>query len=50
MTMYNFLEYSKTYEKATRTLWHFYRDEPEDGAVGNENEKNNYFVYRFKVI
>ena len=28
MPMYNLLEYSKNYKKATGTLWNYYRDEP----------------------
>ena len=28
--MYNLLEYSKNYRKATGNLWNFYRDEPRD--------------------
>ena len=35
MPMYNFLEYSKNYRKTTRSLWNYYRDEPNNGAVGN---------------
>ena len=56
MSMYNFLEYCKNYEKITRTLWHFHRDEPEDGAVGNRNEKttiyftdSKLFIYKTKI-
>ena len=28
MPMYNLLEYSKNYEKATGSLWNYYREEP----------------------
>ena len=28
MPMYNLLEYSQNYRKATGSLWNFYRDEP----------------------
>ena len=28
MPMYNLLEYSKNYRKATGSLWNYYRDEP----------------------
>ena len=37
MTMYNFIEYSKNYRKATGSLWNYYRDEPNSGAEGNMN-------------
>ena len=35
--MYNLLEYSKNYRKTTGSLWNYYRDEPNSGAVGNIN-------------
>ena len=35
--MYNLIEYSKNYRKATGSLWNYYRDEPNSGAVGNIN-------------
>ena len=28
MPMYNLLEYNKNYKKTTRSLWNYYRDEP----------------------
>ena len=37
MSMYNLLEYSKNYRKTTGSLWNYYRDEPNGGAVGNIN-------------
>ena len=36
MLMYNLLEYSKNYRKATGILWNYYRDEP------NNPPDNNY--------
>ena len=30
MSMYNLLEYSKSYRKTTASLWNYYRDEPSD--------------------
>ena len=33
--MYNLLEYSKNYRKTTGSLWNYYRDETNSGAVGN---------------
>ena len=35
MLMYNLLEYSKNYEKTTRSLWNFYRDEPSNPLSSN---------------
>ena len=37
MPMYNLIEYSKNYRKTTRSLWNYYRDEPNSGAVRNIN-------------
>ena len=37
MPMYNLLEYSKNYRKTTGSLFNYYRDEPNSGAVGNIN-------------
>ena len=37
MPMYNLLECSKNYSKTTGSLWNYYRDEPNSGAVGNIN-------------
>ena len=37
MSMYNLIEYSKNYRKITGSLWNYYRDEPNSGAVGNKN-------------
>ena len=31
------LEYSKNYRKTTRSLWNYYRDEPNSGTEGNIN-------------
>ena len=35
MPKYNLLEYSKNYEKITRNLWNYYRDEPNSSASAN---------------
>ena len=43
MPMYNFLEYSKNYRKTTGSLWNYYRDEPNSGAVGNIKLINQKF-------
>ena len=33
--MYNLIKYSKSYRKTTGSLWNYYRDELNSGAVGN---------------
>ena len=43
MSMYNLFEYSKNYRKATRSLWNYYRDEP-NGGVGGENNNVNVSI------
>ena len=43
MPMYNFLEYSKNYRKTTGSLWNYYRDKPNSGADG-ENNNVNYSI------
>ena len=35
--MYNLIKYSKNYRKTAGSLWNYYRDEPNSGAVGNIN-------------
>ena len=37
MPMYNLLEYNKNYRKATRRLWNYYRDEPNNLPAANFN-------------
>ena len=52
MPMYNFLEYSKNYRKTTRSLWNYYRDEPNNGAVGNINysiKNSKSFDYKTSI-
>ena len=36
MPMYNLLEYSKNYKKRTRSLWNYYKDEP-NSVTDNNN-------------
>ena len=43
MPMYNLLEYSKNYRKTTGGLWNYYRDEPNSG-IGGENNNVNYSI------
>ena len=38
--MYNFIEYSKNFRKTTRSLWNYYRDEPNSGFGGDDNNIN----------
>ena len=38
--MYNLRESSKNYRKKTRSLWNYYRDEPNSGLGGNNNSVN----------
>ena len=37
MPLYNFLEYSKNYSKATGRFWNYYRDETNSGVDGENN-------------
>ena len=43
MPMYNLLEYSKNYRKTTGSFWNYYRDEPNSG-IGGENNNVNYSI------
>ena len=45
MSMYNLLEYSKNYSKATGSFLNYYRDEPDSGLGGNNNNVNYTFKY-----
>ena len=47
MLLYNLLQHSKNYRKTSGSLWNYYRDEPNSGAVGNINYsiKNSKFFY-----
>ena len=47
--MYNLLEYSKNYKKTTGSLWNYYRDKPNSG-IGGENNNVNYSVKDTKVF
>ena len=40
MSMYNLIEYSKNYRKTTGSLWNYYRDKPNSGLGGNDNNIN----------
>ena len=47
MPMYNLLEYSKNYSKTTGSFWNYYRDEPNSG-VGGANNNINYSIKDLK--
>ena len=40
MPIYNFIEYSENYSKATGRFWNFYRDKPNTGVGGASNSIN----------
>ena len=41
--MYNMLEYSKSYRKATGNFWNYYRDELSDDTNDNNSPNKNVF-------
>ena len=41
--IYNLLEYSKNYKKIAGSFWNYYRDEPNSG-IGGENNNVNYSI------
>ena len=41
--MYNLTEYSKNYKKTTGSFWNYYRDEPNSG-LGGKNNNVNYSI------
>ena len=42
MPMYNLLEYSKNYRKATGSLWNYYKDEPSNPLSSSYSESFKY--------
>ena len=50
--MYNFLEYSKNYEKTSGSLFDYYRDEPKVGnyAVNISIRNSKSFDYKAKIV
>ena len=51
MPMYNLTEYTKSFSKASGSLWSYYRDEP-NSMVGNINysiSNSKYFDYKTSV-
>ena len=43
MPINNLIEYSKNYSKTSESLWKYYRDEPNSG-VGGANNNVNYSI------
>ena len=37
MPMYNLIEYSDNYSKTSRSLWQYYKDDPNDNIVQSES-------------
>ena len=53
MPMYNLIEHSKNYRKTTRSLFNYYRDEPNSGAERNINysiKDSESFNYKTRII
>ena len=48
MPMYNLLEYSKNYEKASGSLFNYYRDEPNEAEIANDNGAINILIRNSK--
>ena len=48
MSMYNLLEYSKNYEKASGSLFNYYRDEPNEAEIANDNGATNISIRNSK--
>ena len=40
MPMYNLIEYSDNYSKTSRSLWQYYKDDPNDNLVRSESFKS----------
>ena len=48
MPMYNLFEYSKNYRKTTGSFFNYYRDEPNSGTLGNDDNEINYSIKNSK--
>ena len=44
--MYNLIEYSDNYAKASGSLWQYYRDEPNDNLENSESFKSKIKITR----
>ena len=40
MPMYNLNEYSDNYSKTSRSLWQYYKDDPNNNITGSEGKNN----------
>ena len=40
MSMYNLIEYSDDYSEASRSLWQYYKDDPDDNITQSESFKS----------
>ena len=52
VAIYILIEYIKNYSKTTGSLWNYYRDEPNSGAVGNISysiKDSKYFDYKTSI-
>ena len=49
MPMYNLIEYSNNNSKTSKNLWNYYRNEPNSGA-GGENNNLNYSIKDSKSL
>ena len=47
--IYDLIEYSKNYSKTSGTLLNFYRNEPNSG-LGGENDNLNYFIKKIENL
>ena len=48
--MYNLLEYSKNYRKATGSLWNYYRDEPSSDVKINHYLGLKSFDFKSSIV
>ena len=49
MPMYNLIEYSRNYSKATWSLWKYCIDEPNSAAVGGSIKGSKFFDYKTSI-
>ena len=50
MPMYNLLEYSKNYRKTTGSFWNYYRDEPNNPPLNDDDPQNSEsFKYKSSI-
>ena len=50
MPIYNLLEYSKNYEKTSGSLFNYYRDEPNEVEIANDNGAINISIRNSKSL